>query len=223
LQDKYEKFSVFLTGYCKSAGTLFLLGANEIIASEHGELGPLDVQMAKKDHLWGYESGLTVLTALTALHEKVLEAYEHFFLQTEFKSDHRISLRTASSIATALTGAIFAPIYQQIDPMHVGEAFRSMAIARHYGERLMTKSGNFDGDVLEELISGYPTHGFASVEKTNAAERPPLLFHRSTFSLRGNATICSRTPQRSSPSPCGSVCMTSRTLLSSPPVCWAVP
>jgi ClpP class serine protease len=60
LQDRYKKFSVLVAGYCKSAGTLLALGANELIFSENGELGPLDVQMEKKDELWEQESGLTV-------------------------------------------------------------------------------------------------------------------------------------------------------------------
>ena len=80
LQHCYEKFYFYLTGFCKSAGTLLTLGANEIIVANHGELGPLDVQMEKQDHLWDYESGLTVMTALTALHEKALAIFEHFFL-----------------------------------------------------------------------------------------------------------------------------------------------
>jgi hypothetical protein len=40
--SRYEKFSCLVSGYCKSAGTLLLLGANQLIFSEHGEIGPLE-------------------------------------------------------------------------------------------------------------------------------------------------------------------------------------
>lgn len=160
LQFSYKRFWCFVSGYCKSAGTLLVLGAHELILSDHGELGPLDVQMAKKDEMWESESGLTVMTALTALHEKARLSFEHFFVQTKIKTGGNITLRTATEIAAKLTTGLFGPIYQQIDPMHVGEAGRSMSIAREYGRRLMNKSQNFTLEVLDFLISGYPTHSF---------------------------------------------------------------
>ena len=160
LQHVYTRFYCFVSGYCKSAGTLLVLGAHELIVSDHGELGPLDVQMAKKDEMWESESGLTVMTALTTLHEKARLSFEHFFIQTKIKTGGNITLRTATEIAAKLTTGLFAPVYQQIDPMHIGEAGRSMSIAKEYGRRLMHKSQNFTLDSLDFLISGYPTHSF---------------------------------------------------------------
>ena len=63
LQDYYTYFSLFVSGYCKSAGTLVALGAHELIFSDKGELGPLDVQMSKEDELGATRSGLTVLVS----------------------------------------------------------------------------------------------------------------------------------------------------------------
>lgn len=61
LQSDYEKFTLFVSGLCKSAGTLIALGAHELIISSHGELGPLDVQLSKKDELGETQSGLVAL------------------------------------------------------------------------------------------------------------------------------------------------------------------
>ncbi|HEX6503230.1 MAG TPA: hypothetical protein VF011_08270, partial [Terriglobales bacterium] len=61
------KFFCFISGFCKSAGALVALGAYELIFSEHGEIGPIDVQMGKKDELWEWQSGLTVNASLSAL------------------------------------------------------------------------------------------------------------------------------------------------------------
>lgn len=44
LQQRYAKYTVFVTGWCKSAGTLVTLGASELVVADHGEMGPLDVQ-----------------------------------------------------------------------------------------------------------------------------------------------------------------------------------
>lgn len=160
LQNHYEKLTCCVSSYCKSAGTLILLGAHELVFSEHGEIGPLDIQMAKKDDLWEQESGLTVMTALTALHENAQEAFDHFLVTLTTRSSGRITVRTASEVAAKLTQALYAPISEQIDPIHMGEVYRSMAIAKEYGGRLIAKSKNCDFDTLETLISSYPSHGF---------------------------------------------------------------
>ena len=73
LQDHYDRFSVFVSGYCKNAGTLGALGAHELVIADCGELGPLDVQMSKEDELGATRSGLTVLSALSTLQMKAFE------------------------------------------------------------------------------------------------------------------------------------------------------
>jgi Serine dehydrogenase proteinase len=169
LQHHYQKFTVIVSGICKSSGTLLLLGASELAFSENGELGPLDIQMAKKDELWGSESGLTVMTALTALSENAQDAFDHFLLSLTTRSGGRITVRTASEIAAKLTQALYAPIADQIDPIHMGEVKRSMAIAKEYGERLLGKSEICEAEHLISLISGYPSHGFV-IDKAEAKE-----------------------------------------------------
>lgn len=167
LQKHYKKFTVCVSGICKSSGTLLLLGADELAFSENGELGPLDIQMAKKDELWESESGLTVITALTALSENAQDAFDHFLVSLTMRSGGRVTVRTASEIAAKLTQALYAPISEQIDPIHMGEVKRSMAIAREYGERLIYKSEICDREELGRLISGYPSHGFV-IDKAEA-------------------------------------------------------
>ena len=48
LQHGYSRFTAFVPGYCKSAGTLLILGAHELVLSAHAELGPLDIQLPSK-------------------------------------------------------------------------------------------------------------------------------------------------------------------------------
>lgn len=73
LQKRYERFTAFVHGYCKSAGTLCVLGAHEAVISESGELGPLDVQVAKKDEIGESDSGLVTSEALRSLKNQAFE------------------------------------------------------------------------------------------------------------------------------------------------------
>src|ERR1700722_19581933 len=91
IQSRYTKFTACISGPCKSAGTLIALGANELAFSAHGEIGPLDIQMAQKDELWEFESGLTVMTALTALYESAQDAFDHFLVSLTTNSSGRIT------------------------------------------------------------------------------------------------------------------------------------
>ena len=160
LQTKYKKFIFYASGCCKSAGTLIALGANEIIFSDHGELGPLDVQMNKKDDLFGSQSGNTVMDALAALQDKAFLSFENTFLTLQQRSQGTITVKTAGEIATNLSSGLFASLFNQVDPMYVGESARALSIAKAYGKRLFKGSRNWTDDSLGRLLSGYPSHGF---------------------------------------------------------------
>ena len=160
LQIKYNKFWLFVTGPCKSAGTLVALGAHELIFADYGELGPLDVQMQKQDELWERRSGLTHHLALSVLQDNAFQTFERIFLQIKARGVGAITLRTAAEIATQITVGLFSPLYQQVDPLRVTEANRAMTIASEYGRRLLEEGNNSNGDNLTRLISVYPSHGF---------------------------------------------------------------
>lgn len=169
LQESYDKFTCIVSGYCKSAGTLLALGANELVISDHGELGPLDVQMSKEDELGVMRSGLTIHSALATLHSAAYNAFEHFFLEIKSRSGGAITTPTAVRVATSLSGKLFAPIYGHVDAMHIGEADRMLKIAYKYGQVLMAKSLNFREETLAKLTANYPSHGFV-IDRQQAEE-----------------------------------------------------
>jgi hypothetical protein len=158
LQNRYKKITALVPGQCKSAGTLLIIGAHEIAFSDHGELGPLDVQLRKADDMWTSTSGLTVMNAFSALQSKSEEAFSDFALSIKARSG--VTYKTAADIASKLTGSLFGHIYQQIEVMHVGEAARAMKIAEEYGQRLDRVTDNLRGGALSTLIASYPSHGF---------------------------------------------------------------
>jgi len=57
LQSSYENVTVCVAGWCKSAGTLLAIGGHSLIMGPRGELGPLDVQITKRDELFDRDSG----------------------------------------------------------------------------------------------------------------------------------------------------------------------
>lgn len=169
LQTQYARFFLYVSGFCKSAGTLVALGAHELIMSNHGELGPLDVQMFKKDEIWETQSGLTITYTLSALKQNALRTFEEFFLHTKGKFGGTVTLRTASQIATEMTVGLFTPIYRQIDPLYVGEAYMAMLIAAEYGMRLLSEGKNIEASKLDRMLTAYPTHGYV-IDRKEASE-----------------------------------------------------
>ena len=177
LQQKYERYAVFVTGWCKSAGTLICLGASELVIADHGEMGPLDVQLSRKDELFETQSGLIVTSAFSGLREQAFSAFEDFMLQLRLKSGSAITTHTAMEIASGLAVGLFSQIFAQVDPIQVGETGRANRVGRHYGEMLIAKSQNSTTDQLDHLISHYPSHGFV-IDRLEAKQlftrvRPP--------------------------------------------------
>ncbi|CAJ4378278.1 MULTISPECIES: SDH family Clp fold serine proteinase [pseudomallei group] len=168
-QDNYERFIVFVSGYCKSAGTLCVLGANEVVMSDQGELGPLDVQLYKKDELGEMHSGLVIGEALQTLQQQAFSMFEHYFLAIKRRSAGTVTFKTATETAAKMVTGLFQPIYSQIDPNLIGDIGRSMTIAKDYGQRLLIKSQNFTSETLTMLVESYSAHGFV-IDRREAGE-----------------------------------------------------
>lgn len=163
LQSTYERIFILVPGWCKSAGTLMAIGGHELLIGNLGELGPLDVQIVKADEMDEQKSGLVAEAAFEKLQE---EAYKFFigFVRAIGGSEYRVTLKTASEIATKMTIGVVQPIFDKLEPVTIGEDFRSNRLAQAYAERLNMHSKNLRRDrqldALENLLSGYPSHGF---------------------------------------------------------------
>jgi hypothetical protein len=155
LKRRYKKSILYIFGYCKSAGTIIALGADEIVMSRRGELGPLDVQLLKADELLFRSSGLEVAQAVKSLSDSAFEIFEKHFLQIIRRGGGAITTHTAAEIASSLAVGLIAPITDQIDPLRVGEVERSMNISFAYGMRLCG-----DADRVNYLVRSYPSHTF---------------------------------------------------------------
>jgi len=167
--DQQGKFYVYIDTFCKSAGTIMALGADTLIMSDYGELGPIDAQLRKTEEVGERSSGLTPMDALHALDDL---ATEHFFdlvkdLRGGRDREMIFSTKMASEIAAKITVGLFGNIYSQIDPMRIGEFDRATRIALEYGNRLA--HDNLHPNKLRHLLSDYPAHGFV-IDRKEAKE-----------------------------------------------------
>lgn len=161
IQENYKKFTVFVPGWCKSAGTLVVIGAHEIVMGENAELGPIDVQRAKQDELWESSSGLTEDAAIETLENAALKVFEHYLFDIKEISGGQITFKTASEVASILAVGLFEPIFAQIDPLKIGENARAMKIASDYGLRLAVNSKSLKSkNSMKQLVEAYSSHGF---------------------------------------------------------------
>jgi hypothetical protein len=158
LQQRYKRVIICIAGDCYSAGTLIVLCAHEIVITDRGRLGPLDIQILKRDELLEHVSGLTVTSALEELQQRSFETFYHYTLELKGRFGPQISFKTALDVASTITGHTYGEIYKQIDPIRLAEDARLLKIASHYGALLGKESGNLKSRAVDRLLEGYPSH-----------------------------------------------------------------
>lgn len=162
LQSAYSHITICVAGWCKSAGTLLAISGHELVIGPRGELGPLDVQIAKRDDLAGdRDSGLVLNEAIAKLRDESFGIFENYMIRLIANSQNAITFRTAADIASQMTIGLMAPVFDKIDPLRLGADARAMNIGQQYALRLNVKSGNLKGnEALNMLLNGYPCHSF---------------------------------------------------------------
>jgi hypothetical protein len=159
-QRFYKEFILCPTSVCASAGTLLAIGANKLYMSPFSELGPLDVQLAKKNEIGERESGLVTQAALENLQQQAFDFWEHFMLQVKARSFGNISFEKCAEIASDVCGCVFSEVFSQLDPGALGQNARDMQVAVEYGTRLAKRGKNISAANIEHLVSHYPSHDF---------------------------------------------------------------
>lgn len=162
-----DDLRLFIPDVCKSAGTLLAIGANELIISDRGELGPLDVQFAKKDEMFEMSSGLDVIKSINVLEDEVLFAFRKYLL--DLRLGGGIGTKLAAELASEMACNFISPITGQIDPLRLGEHQRAVFVATEYGRRLKEKFKNISDENIGELVLGYPSHSFV-IDRKEASE-----------------------------------------------------
>jgi hypothetical protein len=167
-QRFYPEFWLYPTSVCASAGTLVAMGAFGLFMSPFSELGPLDVQLTKKNELDETKSGLVTKAALQKLQESALSFWEYFMLEIKRKGGPNLSFDTCSNIASSVCSAVFGELYKKIEPEILGQDDRDLKVAQEYGMRLANWGKNIVEESIKTLVEGYPSHNFV-IDKEESA------------------------------------------------------
>lgn len=184
LRHHYKSLRVIVPSYCKSAGTMILIAADELAICDLGELGPLDIQVTKPNEIQERSSGLDIMQALYACLSHAQEVFQQNFLN--MRQRLKISTKQAGDLSSQLASGLLSPLYSQIDPLRIGEMQRATMITLEYGRRLNLHSKNLLNGALERLVSSYPAHGFV-IDRKEAKE----LFKRVSAPTIAENEICS--------------------------------
>ena len=186
------RFIIYVHDYCKSAGTILALGADEIVMSQTAELGPIDVQLKKDDELHERTSGVNIIEAFGYLSDEVLNLFERTYTRLRGQP-FAFTAKTASEASASVVTSLFEPIYGQIDPMKLGEIARFVNISTAYGQRLQTE--NVKPGTVAKLVLGYPSHSFVidRIESrdlfksvTKPTDELELIGHEIVFQAKSN-------------------------------------
>ncbi|MDI9349032.1 MAG: hypothetical protein QM537_03400 [Candidatus Symbiobacter sp.] len=160
LQSTYNKFEIYIPKECKSAGTLLACASDRIVFGVFGELGPLDVQLRRRDELFEQRSGLITQDAMKKLKDYSLELLEHFMFGIKVHGRRNISLKMASDIALKFSSDAMKTLYEKINIESLGEDERNLRVATEYCKILERKYNNLNDDSIEKLVHHYPAHDF---------------------------------------------------------------
>lgn len=155
-----QQLNVIVPLYAKSAATLMALGADSIYMGEFADLGPIDVQMSDPVKRGSKRiSPLDEFKSAEYLRDYAVELLDSFMLLMLRRSG--MSVKDALHDAITFTTGIMRPLYEQINPLDIGEHMRSLAIGEDYANRLLSRTGNpRQKEIVKALISKYPSHSF---------------------------------------------------------------
>jgi len=160
LRKASPKYLALVSRYAKSAATLVVLGAGQIMLGSFGELGPLDA--------WYYDpekeekvSALNEVQALERLHAFSLEAIDSTMILLGKRANKKIS--TLLPLSLDYICGLLKPIFEKIDVVHYTRSSRVLLAAEEYATRLL--SGRYSKKraavIARHLTEMYPEHGFS--------------------------------------------------------------
>ena len=72
----------------------------------------------------------------------------------------RLTTKLAGEMARHLMLGLYGRLYSQLDPVRLGEVYRTMLVASDYGDRLARVGGNVNEETVGTLVGRYPAHDF---------------------------------------------------------------
>lgn len=158
-----DRLNVIVVSWAKSAATIFSLGADKIFLSDDGELGPLDSQINDPDGGRSL-SALNAFKSLEFLREHALDASE--LVVRMYVEGYKMHLPNAIRHSKPLVSDMVQPLFNQLDPLPLGEARRYLQVGEEYSKLIMERysykhlSKQAIEKIVHNLVWEYPSHGF---------------------------------------------------------------
>lgn len=168
LRNHFNEVNIIIPFWAKSAATLLALGGSNIIISELGEMGPLDVQLLKeKDDSpeFDWESALNDEASLKRIEQRAQESYLRLYEATYVSDKVRIHKSEISKQIFEFISGFYKPLLEQINPYKIGEKRRKLDIGAQYANKILIQyAPKIDRllrkDFIDYLIYECPDHAY---------------------------------------------------------------
>ena len=157
---RFRKVNVIVPLFAKSAATLMCLGADKIYMGEFAELGPIDIQIDDQvQHGAKNFSPLNEFKSIEFMREQAIEWMD--FYAVIMNSRYGMSLKEGLKDSVPLVAGLLRPMFEQIEPLGMGEHRRALAISEEYAKRIIALTGNVNArNIVKKIVWEYPSHEF---------------------------------------------------------------
>jgi serine dehydrogenase proteinase len=168
-----QSIHVYVPRRAKSASTLIALGANEIVMSPFGELGPLDTQVRDPRNPTDYVSALDLYQSVDYVRDFGFSTLTDVLKNLAFVTQGRISLANSVKIGSKYALGSITPMLEQVNAIDFGGWGRSLKIGERYAQILLARVDPLDKArserIAKRLVYGY-THHLFPIDITEAKE-----------------------------------------------------
>ncbi|MGH8907049.1 MAG: SDH family Clp fold serine proteinase [Egibacteraceae bacterium] len=160
LREYAATIRIVVPDYAKSAATLMVLGADEVYMAPAAELGPLDAQI----RLEGDAESISALDVANAIDSLIIAALS---LATagggQIVRTTQLSRQQTLDAMLGFSARFMRPLVSKLNPSLIHRSNNHLRVAYEYAVRLqdLRREGvSLQSDELQDLVRGYPTHGF---------------------------------------------------------------
>jgi hypothetical protein len=163
--SRYAKqLNVFVPRKAKSASTLIAVGANTILMSPFGELGPLDTQIRDPRNPTDYISALDCYQSVDYVREFGFSTLSQALKQLAAVTQGKLLLTDSLNAAAQFAIGSITPMLSQTKSLDFGAWGRSLKMGERYAQILITRAAQMEQGQAERIASrlvyGYTHHLF---------------------------------------------------------------
>jgi hypothetical protein len=164
---------VYVPRMAKSASTLIAVGANKIIMSPFGELGPLDTQIRDPRNPTDYISALDCYQSVDYVREFGFSTLSQALKQLAAVTQGKLLLSDSLNASAQFAIGSITPMLSQTRSLDFGAWGRSLKMGERYAQILITRAAQMELGRAEKiayrLVYGY-THHLFPIDITEAKD-----------------------------------------------------